>query len=103
MANDDRMSTRVLMTAQTKGIQVDISKYPAWYTPPNLQIVSMLFPFCLLFAVNLQSTNNCTAQQCLNPTNHHKDRWRNPYQFPAAPLYYACPERNDEVDAADEQ
>jgi hypothetical protein len=29
MAKEDNMSTRVLMTAQTKGIQVDISKYPA--------------------------------------------------------------------------
>lgn len=30
MAKDDRIRTKVLMTAQTKGIQVDISKYPAW-------------------------------------------------------------------------
>lgn len=29
IANEDRMSTRVFMTAQTNGIQVDISKYPA--------------------------------------------------------------------------
>jgi hypothetical protein len=29
MAKDDRISTKVLMTAQTKGIHVDISKYPA--------------------------------------------------------------------------
>lgn len=31
------MSTRVLIKAQTNGIQVDMLKYPALYTPPSLR------------------------------------------------------------------
>lgn len=40
MAKDDRIRTTALMSAHIKGIQVDILKYPDWYTPPNLSPIS---------------------------------------------------------------
>jgi len=90
------------MMPHTNGIHVDISKYPAWYTPPSLHRVSF-FSILSLNQDILQATNDCTADQCFNTTNDDKQSRCNPYQLPIAPLYYAGPQCNNQVYTADEQ
>lgn len=72
-------------------------------TPPHKRDPSAHLKIPTLVNTTQQSTHNSTSNQPFQRAHGGKQRWHNPYDLPVAPLDDACPQRDDQVDAADEQ
>lgn len=102
MAKDDRMSTKAFTKAHTKGIHVDILKYPAWYTPPRLDSISTSAAGPT-GSHHLQTTHSTPRDQALKPANDGVRQRGYPDELPVAPLHDAGPSSNDQVNGAEEE
>jgi hypothetical protein len=72
-------------------------------TPPHKWNPSAHLKIPTLIHTTQQSTHNRASNQPFQRTHGGKQRRHNPYDFPIAPLDDARPQRDDQVDAADQQ